>query len=400
MASLQNRLSFNCKLSVLSTKTCNRYKIFISKAFHNSKFSSAHLSPAVIRQKKNRYRALNANLLNDKINDGDESLPPIRLLEIAHKTGVLDMEPKQVILFLRQYQNCHNHSQISNWQQELFTEFNINSPKTMTLIAAILRRCKTKAQQSFARTLMLSASAMGDKMATFEIISSALRSNAIRNYQEVLARLEKLALNKDQQAMMLLGKVLFYTNQSDSKALSWLRKANYPPTGNLNFDGAGESLVLEGRILQKIGDLSNARIAFERAAKELNDPEAYFYLSQMEEKASLIQQTYLLKAATAGISEACHNLGVIELEKMMQDNPNPKKLEDFGMAREWFLVAAHDGNGLSMLNLAIMCKIIQNWTQAFEWLEKAQSVPNVYDEAKKMWHELKCLKEDITVLSS
>lgn len=237
---------------------------------------------------------------------------------------------------------------------------------------------------------MLSASTKGDKIATFEIITSALQSNMIHNYQEVLSRLKKIASNEgDQQAMMLLGKVLFYAYQSYAEALSWVRKANYPPTGNHQFDGAGESLVLEGLILQKIGDIQSAKIAFERAAKELDEPEAYFYLSQMEENSSVIQQNYLLKAATAGITEAWYNLGVIKLNKIMKKNPELKTLEDFDIASEWFLVAAFDGNGPSMINLAIMCKMVRDWNQAFEWLEKARSIPSVSAESRKLWQEWK-----------
>ncbi|RKF61860.1 putative hcp-like protein [Erysiphe neolycopersici] len=383
-------MSYKYRIPILATEGCNRGRIINSRAFHQSRLSLAQFSPSVIHKKRVLDRGRIANFREKKAYDCDESLPPIHLLKIAHEAGVLSIEPEQVLMFLRRYQHSLNHRQSSNWQQNLFKEFNITSLRTVTLIAAILRRCKTKAQRSLARTLMLFASTKGDKIATFEIITSALRSNMIHNYQEVFTRLKIIANNEgDQQAMMLLGKVLFYAYQSDTEALSWLQKANYPPTGNHMFDGAGESLVLEGRILQKTGDIQSAKIAFEKAAKELDEPEAYFYLSQIQENGSLIQQNYLLKAATAGITEAWYNLGVIELKKIMKNNPNIEKLGDFGIAREWFLVAAFDGNGPSMLNLAIMCKMIGDWTQAFEWLGKAKTIPSVSAESKKLLQEWK-----------
>ncbi|POS86437.1 hypothetical protein EPUL_002647, partial [Erysiphe pulchra] len=383
-------MSYNYRIPILVREGCIRRRTFNLRFLHESGLFLAQLSPSVIRKKRAIDQGRTVNFREEKIHDCNESLPPIHLLKIAHEAGVLSIEPERVLMFLRRYQNCLNHRQSSDWQQNLFKEFNITSLRTVTLIAAILRRCKNKAQKSLARSLMLSASAKGDKIATFEIISAALRSNLIHKYQEVFAQLKKIANNEeDQQAMMLLGKVLFYAYQSDTEALSWLRKANYPPTGNHEFDGAGESLVLEGRILQRTGNVLSARIAFEKAAKELDEPEAYFYLSQMEENASLIQQNYLLKAASAGITEAWYNLGVIELNKKMKNNSKLEKLEDFGIAREWFLAAAFDGNGPSMLNLAIMCKMVRDWSQAFEWLEKAQTVPTVSAESKKLQQEWK-----------
>lgn len=235
---------------------------------------------------------------------------------------------------------------------------------------------------------MLSASAMGDTSATFEIVSTALRSNVIKYYQGTLNRLHLIAKDGNQKAMMLFGKVLFHEH-SEAKSLCWLEKATQPPSGSLEFDGAGEALVLKGRILKKYGDSIGAKAAFEKAAKDLNDPEAYFYLSQMEENGSFNQESYLLKAATTGIIEAWYNLGVLELDKIQKSNLQPKKPEDYGMAREWFLVAAHGGNGPSMLNLAIIYKLTLNLPQALDWLNKAQLVPSTSIEAmrlKKEWN--------------
>ncbi|TQS38105.1 hypothetical protein Golomagni_01399, partial [Golovinomyces magnicellulatus] len=379
-----NEMSSTYGVSLLAGRICTRcLKLNPSAYYHASRIIAAQLSPAVVRQKKIIGQIRRSNLLKDDKYDCEESLPPLHLLNAAYESGALNINPEKALDFLRLYKNLGGSSQ--RLEQKLCREQNITTG-TVTLLALILRRCKTKAQQSLARSLILSASAMGDRTATFEIISSALRTNSLHHYHVVLTQLEDLANDGDQQAMMLLGKVLFYTN-SEKRSLSWLQKATHPTTGNLDFEGASESLVLEGRILQKQSDLSGAKSAFEKAAKQLNDPQAYFYLSKMEVNGTPLQVDYLLKAASAGVTEAWYNLGVIELDEIQKNGIQPKKLEDYGLAREWFLVAAHDGHGPSMLNLAIMSKMSQNLNQAFEWLKKAESIPNVSIESEKLRQE-------------
>ncbi|RKF55309.1 putative hcp-like protein [Golovinomyces cichoracearum] len=374
-------MSTTYRVSFLAGRICTRcLKVNPSAYYHASKIIAAQLSPAVVRQKKLLGQIQRSNLQKDNNYDCEESLPPLPLLQAAFESGALKINPEKALGFLRSYKNIGGSSQ--KLEQKLCREQNITTG-TVTLLALILRRCKTKAQQSLARSLILSASAMGDRTATFEIISSAIRTNSIHHYHMVRTRLEILANNGDQQAMMLLGKVLFYTN-SEKRSLSWLQKATHPITGNLNFEGASECLVLIGRILQKQSDLAGAKSAFEKAAKQLNDPQAYFYLSKMEANGTSLQVDYLLKAASAGITEAWYNLGVIELDKIQKNGKQPKKLEDYGIARDWFLVAAYDGHGPSMLNLAIMSKISQNLDEAFAWLKKAESTPNVSMEVEKL----------------
>jgi len=252
----------------------------------------------------------------------------------------------------------------------------------MALLAGILRRCSGKGQQVLAKKVMLSASALGDKSATFEIISSALRNGLLNEYPAVLQRLGLFAKkDNDRQAMTLLGKVLL-SQRGEKDALAWFRKATRPPTGGIDFDGAGEALVHEGRILMQWKDKDGAKKVFEKAALQLDDPSAYFYLSQLQEPGSSTQEVYLLKAASSGVQDAYHNLGALELAKIEKNKKKPTSLADYGMAREWFQVAAADGFGLSMLNLALMCKAVGEIEEGKKWLSRAEENPDVREQAR------------------
>lgn len=255
---------------------------------------------------------------------------------------------------------------------------------TVTILAGILRRCKTPSQQLLANSLMLSASSLGEKTATFELILSTLNKGNFEKYSEPLQRLGLLAKkDNDPEAMVLLGKVLL-TQGHEREALGWLQKATRPPTGSNQINGAGDALVSEGRILLRMGQRKEAESAFKTAALELDEPSGYFYLSQLQELGTPDHKIYLLKAASSGILEACHNLGALELVEIEKKGEKPKSLQDYGMAREWFMVAAADGFGLSMLNLALMHKAVGEEEESLAWLLKADKVPNVKDQSMKL----------------
>ena len=254
-------------------------------------------------------------------------------------------------------------------------------PSTMAVLAAILRRCPGHGQKAFAKKLMLSSSALGDKSATFEIISAALRTGSLTEYSGPLERLCVLARKEsDPRAMTLLGKVS-YSQRGEREALEWFQKATRPPTGSIDFDGAGDALVNEGRILLGWKRKEEAKAAFEKAALELDDPSAYFHLSQLQKPDSPEQKVYLMKAAASGVSDAWHELGLSELATIAKRAEKPTKLEDYGMAREWFEVAAADGFGLSMLNMSLMCKSVGKLEEGMIWLEKAAVIPEVREQA-------------------
>ncbi|KAE8446814.1 hypothetical protein EG329_011591 [Mollisiaceae sp. DMI_Dod_QoI] len=327
----------------------------------------------------------------------EDSLPSLVLLNSARKSGVLRVEPETALEFLREYQRM-TAKPSGTWEQKLcdsqypfWSSLSMSDMEiehqidltTVTTLASILRRSKSKGQLVLARKVMLTASALGDKSATFDIISSAIRIGNFNGLTAPLQRLDHLA-NKDNdpQALSLLGQI-YYARQEKKQALEYFRKATGPPTGNLEFFGAGEALVNEGKILIEMDDKDGAKVAFEKAALELDEPSGYFYLSKMQEPGSSQEQVYLLKAASSGIQEAWHNLGALEMMKR-KDNATlkPKTIADFGMAYEWFQVAAADGFGLSMLNLALMCKSVGNIEEGRKWLEKAEENEDVRDQAR------------------
>lgn len=239
----------------------------------------------------------------------------------------------------------------------------------------------------------MSASELGDEIATFELIKSFLRTRALdpKSHAGLLQNLGVLAKQeKNREAMVLLGQVLL-SQQKESQALEWLRKAtdhsaDISAAEALSFESAGQALVDQGRILLGRKDREGARAAFRKASLELDEPSAYFYLSRLEEPASQNQYVYLLKAASSGIPEACHNLGALELSKINSRLPNSsvQTLADYGMAREWFQVAADDGFGLSMLNMALICKAVGKPDDGLKWIEKAETVPEVAEQARNM----------------
>jgi TPR repeat protein len=241
-----------------------------------------------------------------------------------------------------------------------------------------------------ARNLIASASLLGEKSATFELIFSAIHTGKLKENAEPLQRLGLLAKkDNDPEAMMLLGKVLMSQGQP-KEALGWLQKSTRPPTGSQDITGAGDALVHEGRILLQLGQKEEAEKAFRTAALVLDEPSAYFYLSQLQEPGSPVQKVYLLKAASSGILEACHNLGAVELAEIERKSQKPASLGDYGMAREWFQVAAADGFGLSMLNLALMHKAVGEEEESVAWMRKAVKIPEVKKQAlelKKHWDE-------------
>jgi tetratricopeptide (TPR) repeat protein len=266
---------------------------------------------------------------------------------------------------------------------DLKLEHNID-PAAVATLAGILRRSQSKPQQILAKRIMLSASALGDKSATLDLISSALTTGNLHEYTDALQRLGVLAKREnDPQAWTLLGRV-YSARNNPKEALNCFRKATRPPTGNVDFYGAGDALGYEGQILMSQDDRQNAKAIFEKAALELDDPAAYFYLSKLQEPGSSQEQVYLLKAASSGIKEAWHNLGALELAKRTDKASKPIKVEDFGMAYEWFQVAAADGFGPSMLNLALMCKSIGDIKDGLRWLDKAEEHLEIRGEVKRI----------------
>jgi len=164
---------------------------------------------------------------------------------------------------------------------------------------------------------MLSASKLGNQEATFRLIVSGIRSGSFKDYEQPLKRLQIMAKENNPTAMTLLGRIL--ANQGrDGEALELFRKATRGPAG-LGLK------VLEKLLFARDNFLWNRmrrrpKQYFRKAAFELDDPSAYYYLSELQEESSLNQAVYLMKAASSGIVEAAHKLGSVELLKAKESS--------------------------------------------------------------------------------
>ncbi|RDW65365.1 hypothetical protein BP5796_10057 [Coleophoma crateriformis] len=321
----------------------------------------------------------------------ESSLPPTVLLDSARKSGALNLDSEQALEILREFQ-IRGARPTVGWERNLCADFDIQ-PSTLTALARILNRCDGKSQRILGTRVKMTASKLEDAGATFDLIASYLAHGTMEknDFSAVLQRLGIMAKQeKKPEAMVLLGKVLL-SQQRTSEALEWFSKAtdhaaDIPVVQALNYAGASEALVQKGRILLAMKDRKGAESAFRTAALDLDDPSGYFYLSQLEESGSTNQEVFLLKAASSGIVDACHNLGCIELARADTKlaKSSTKTIEEFGMAREWFQVAAADGFGPSMINMASICKAAGQHEVALQWVERAESLPDTAEQAKNL----------------
>lgn len=226
---------------------------------------------------------------------------------------------------------------------------------------------------------MLTASELGDDVAAMALVSSGIKNGSLRDYEQPLRRLEIMAKEGNRRAMSMLGRIAA-AGRRNSEALGWFQKATHGPSG-LDFEEAREALVCEGQLLMKT-NVKEAEAVFRKAAREFDDPSAYFYLSELEEKGSSNQVVYLLKAASSGIIEAAHELGSIEYSKSMV--PIGDSPPNYAMAREWFELAATGEYGPSILKLAQICRDSGETDEGLKWLEKAKELGDVRKQALVM----------------
>jgi TPR repeat protein len=365
------------------------WSVLISRSLHATSVSWAtaatKASPKVWRRKHL------PNVVRSRV-DFEEALPPISILQAASKAGAMEISAEKAKEALLRYQDLEIRS-AAGWEakfckgKQLLLENNIilmvidfdMKPATLVLLSNILNSCSGDKQRHLARRVMQSASELGDESATIDLVSSALRKGKLHLYAASLQQLEILAKEGKPRSMTLLGRVAAARGK-DREALEWFRTV-FKESGNLDPEEAGEALVCEGQILKKT-NLKEAEAAFRKAALELDNPSAYFNLSQLEEEGSLQQKVYLLKAASSGISEAAHSLGSLELSKIKESDESSSP--DYGMAREWFQIAAVDGFGPSMLSMARICKASGESEEGLEWLAKAKGSAEVQRQAMEM----------------
>lgn len=165
-------------------------------------------------------------------------------------------------------------------------------------------------------------------------------------------------------------------------------------------------MVEQGILLLKLKpeEKELAKEAFKKAALELDEPMAYYYLARWSPLGSVEESVYLIKAASSGVLEAIVRLGQLELEKVLGASPSlsndldgkvgekqktlPKTISGYGIAGEWIRLAAERGDQSSMLHLGCMLKSVGEHEGWREWKEKVGDVKGWGEktvQAREQW---------------
>ena len=241
-----------------------------------------------------------------------------------------------------------------------------------------------------ARKIMFDAAELGEPLAICELVEAAIRKSSFSNpeFSKNLQRLKTMVnatRSSNRQAMGTLGN--YYMSQQEYKEA--MRLYNDATDGGTDPGSPPQVLFNMGKIYLLWKDQDAAYSAFKRSAQG-GQYEAVYYLAAATEDGSDHQKEAYQFAALSGIPEACHNLGDVELEKIIKRVEKPKTIFDYGMAREWFQVAATNDFVPSMLNMALICKVIGEKPSGMAWLENAENwlekkpSPELQDLAKRI----------------
>lgn len=229
--------------------------------------------------------------------------------------------------------------------------------------------------------------------------------------------------------MVLLGRI--YASQGrDHLALDLFRRAASAsrPDGAAT-PVAGEALVYQGELLQRQGSNAEAREAFRRSALDHDHALGYYYLGQLQERGSALQEEYFQKAASSGVSNAWYPLAdmyldrarskaptrearrsgsslgtlspdkgveevrervrekVEEMKEMKRGSGVSKEISDMG--KEWLFLSANAGNWNSIVHLASLLKLEGSLESGLGWLAVAEKAndPRLAEVARDMRKE-------------
>ncbi len=257
-----------------------------------------------------------------------------------------------------------------------------------------------------------------------KIVSEGLRLSTLADpkLEKPLQHLSTLAkVDKNTSAMILLARVLEGQGKVE-KALQYYEEV--AKTGRTTYKGledvdgnVAEAWFSLGRLRAQRQDTAGAEIAYKKAALEHDDPKAFFYLARLCNPSSDDYFLYNSKAASSGIPEAAHNLGIFYLQQSNLDRPATSFLEtrfDDGrnaspvqadaqqprqepsidsakrptekraMALEWFAVAAHAGFVPSQVNLALLLRAQGSFKEGMAWLTTAGGHPDFGAEVERL----------------
>jgi tetratricopeptide (TPR) repeat protein len=257
-------------------------------------------------------------------------------------------------------------------------------PSTLALLGSILNRGSHIEQRKLARLVTFSASALGDIGATIQILKYALRVGNLQDaeYAAPLELLKTMARSgKSIPAMTLWGKILQSRGEDDEALKIFEQIAITASGGEAAAGDISEVFVQQGRILLRQRDVAGAEQAFRKAALELDNAAGYYHLARLQADDSPTKEVYLLKSASSGVLEACHELGEYQLQKLNGAGDSKTVVQ---MAREWLFLAARGSYGPSMLALATLNKEEGNLEAGLEWLRNAEILPEYYDRVQQL----------------
>lgn len=177
-------------------------------------------------------------------------------------------------------------------------EANVDA-RLLTLLGLITTRSPGHGQSRLGHHILKTASKLGDFHATNTLLVRALGPNGSLDDPSLIEPFQHLKraaeLGENAEAMNLYGMAFERKGQIES-AFQWYVKAgnaNYStPETTRNMLGVSDALVSLGKFWCQRKEFDKARIAFKKAAIELDNPTAYYYLGLLMKSASTQQEIY------------------------------------------------------------------------------------------------------------
>lgn len=320
----------------------------------------------------------------------------------------------------------------SNSNLDTILEKSALSLSTLSQFAYILGKAPSQPTREIAKRMLVEASVAGDANATLRLLASihstqAMSANSIvRTMQSsdlriVRMQLEHLAYKDgNPDAMVLLGQLLEREGKDKEPFELYHAAIDAIKAQRKDMNASGDELpgmyegttpqrhdpllipaawtALGNLLLHRRGDLKGAKDVFTVGALKADDPLAYFYLAELEDKHSAPWLEYTTKAAASGHPDAAYNLATFyALSRAAVEKSADAKarkhlgwLDAFkswtaygmgkptrslsgrtGMAWEWYHVAAQQGHKMAGVALAKRCRTVKNWSGAAMYLVQA-----------------------------
>ena len=194
----------------------------------------------------------------------------------------------------------------------------------LTLLATILQKSKIESLRDVVQDLYHAASEVGDPSASVKIIKQAVKSSLLGHPDVAKARKRLLQLVEEKYpTAMNLQACIYESEGRPQKALELYEEVigiddpKYIGIEGLSTweDGIADAWREASRLRYEAGDKKGAEAAFEKGAFKYDDPDAFYYLAKIfKSKASKDYFIYMLKAASSGIPEAAHEVGMYFLK--------------------------------------------------------------------------------------